>query len=379
MATSFNEEEMFQRLIESLPDEYAVIRQSMTGLRQLPIMDRVRILRDEEDKMTENAALAARFNQRDRRFNEHGRKFNERGHHSCRRSDSESSADRRRSKRATRHDPQPDAIFAKEGTQLKTVSIWKVPRNTAKQSSRSRTRVSPRSHVKGKEDSQAKKHKSRKVRAYDAESEEGDSYHESSEEESEEEETAAVSKDAASKIPSSSWVADSGASSHMTDQRNLFRSLTPIHRRVIKVGEGKLYATHVGEVVLKTENGHKVKLCGVYYVPYLSVNLLSGRKLCDAGLLGAFNRTTLRMVTKTGKTMLKATEAGGVYVVDWVARGINEMVALNAIERLVHAKPTAALSAMQVDTSSEQPERKHGQAYQLWHRRFAHLGHGILR
>ena len=53
-------------------------------------------------------------------------------------------------------------------------------------------------------------------------------------------EVAAHSQDLG-KVPPSLWVSDTGATAHMTNQRQLFRSLAPVKRRTIRVRGGKLY------------------------------------------------------------------------------------------------------------------------------------------
>ena len=51
-------------------------------------------------------------------------------------------------------------------------------------------------------------------------------------------EHAQISKESISKAPPSSWASDSAASSHMSDQPSIFRHMTQIKRRLIKVGGG---------------------------------------------------------------------------------------------------------------------------------------------
>ena len=71
------------------------------------------------------------------------------------------------------------------------------------------------------------KHGRKGHKAFDAETDEKSDFQlsePSSEDEDEsDEEIAALSKKVISKIPRSYWVADSGVSSHMTDQLQLFR------------------------------------------------------------------------------------------------------------------------------------------------------------
>ena len=138
-------------------------------------------------------------------------------------------------------------------------------------------------------------------------------------------ETAAISKGIACKIPKFDWVADSGASTHMTDQLQLFSGpLVRIKRRYIKVGGGRLVADYCGTAIMRDEKGNSVKLSSVLYVPNLGVNLLSGRRMCEKGLRGSFNEHSLLMHDSKGKLLLEAGESGGVYIVKKVAKGLDE-------------------------------------------------------
>ena len=66
------------------------------------------------------------------------------------------------------------------------------------------------------------------------------------------EEIAALSKELVSTIPRSSWIADTGATSHMTNQLRLFSEpLKSIKRRTIKVGGGRLYLVQCGTITMK--------------------------------------------------------------------------------------------------------------------------------
>src|SRR5438045_2688328 len=91
-------------------------------------------------------------------------------------------------------------------------------------------------------------------------------------------ETAAFTKDLLGKAIPSEWPADTGASSHMSDQPNLFRQLILIKRRMVKVGVGVLYANHKVTANLVCQDGSSMLLADCLYVPYLGVNLLSSRR-----------------------------------------------------------------------------------------------------
>jgi len=69
--------------------------------------------------------------------------------------------------------------------------------------------------------------------------------------------------------------------------------LTPIKRRTIRVGGGELHARHRGTVDVICEDGSSMVLADVLYVPRLGINLLSGRRMCQMGLEGAFDAENL--------------------------------------------------------------------------------------
>ena len=50
--------------------------------------------------------------------------------------------------------------------------------------------------------------------------------------------------------------------------------------------------------------------------PKLGVNLLSGRRMCEKGLIGSFDQHGLKMHDKQGKEIMEARQRGGVYIVE---------------------------------------------------------------
>ena len=173
-------------------------------------------------------------------------------------------------------------------------------------------------------------------RAYSADEDSDDESDESEDSSKDEdyEKIAALSKAAAGKVPKSAWVADSGASSYITDQLRLFNGpLIRIKRRTIKVGGGKLYADYCGTVTIKDRQGNSVLLSSTLYIPQLGVNLLSGKKICEKGLEGGFNRTKLYMRDKTGKRIITATQIGGVYIVTKIFRGLDDFALYATVKR----------------------------------------------
>jgi len=104
------------------------------------------------------------------------------------------------------------------------------------------------------------KGKGKRHRAFDAEvsdSNDDDFFSESEEEEKVGDEISALSKEAASKVLKSEWVADSGFFSHMTDQLQLFSGpLIWMRRRWIRVG-GDIYTLTIVEWSL-CESGQEI-------------------------------------------------------------------------------------------------------------------------
>ena len=175
-------------------------------------------------------------------------------------------------------------------------------------------------------------------------------------------ETCRLSKDIIGKASSSIWAGDTGASSHMSDQPSLFRRMTQIKRRTIRVGGGYLYADWKGEAQVVCKNGSSTWLSDVLLVPNLGINLLSGRRICAAGLKGRFNSHTLYF--KLGKKrIIQADMDDGLYIVSHIADGYGE----TAFQSVDHRAPIEGNDARDLEFSEKE-------RYMLYHRRFAHLG-----
>lgn len=193
----------------------------------------------------------------------------------------------------------------------------------------------------------------------------------------EEEECVFLTKESIRKTTPSTWPADTGASSHMSDQRHLFRELRPIPRRRIRVGGGVMYAREKGTANLVCKDGSSMLLQDVLYVPGLGVNLLSARRVCQAGLKGRFGAT--EMYFKLGKKkVIEATMHEGLYIVTHVAEGYGE-TAFASIDTNMQDATEEAL--MQTKPKRERSELTEDQkeVYMLMHRRFNHLEPNKLR
>ncbi|KAF7113203.1 hypothetical protein RHSIM_RhsimUnG0150200 [Rhododendron simsii] len=86
-----------------------------------------------------------------------------------------------------------------------------------------------------------------------------------------------------------SWVIDSGASFHVTSQRNFFASYTHGDFGHVRMGnEGVSKIVAMGDVCLETNTSCKLLLKDVRHVPDIRLNLISAGKLDDEGYKNQF-------------------------------------------------------------------------------------------
>lgn len=95
------------------------------------------------------------------------------------------------------------------------------------------------------------------------------------------------------------WIWDSGASSHMSANRNIFSSMRKLEPFPLMTGNGELMAYGIGEVPITLRVGGRqsiVKLNGVLWIPELTggYNLLSVPSLTNLGYTVVFNSTEVR-------------------------------------------------------------------------------------
>ncbi len=400
MSGLFKPERRFQALLQSLPDEYTVIRDVIDAQNKSDVEKGLQKLQEKEAqlKTTEAALWVKRGNERERT----GREQNKRKISHRRKSLSSSDSDQSR-----RRQPQRSlkCFLCGDGHRLADCSHLSAAQKLVK-----KRKGKGKTKHKGADDLQILtellKGKHKKHRAYNAKSDDSEISGDNEEDENEEsEDIAALSKDIVSKISEFDWVADSDASSHMTDQLRLFSdSLVRIKRRTIKVEGGKLYVNHCGTAVIRDRHENSVKLSSVLHVSKLGVNLLSERRMCEKGLQGSFDDKGLYMHDKRGKQMIEALECEGVYIVEIIANGLDEFALLSAMQRDVSSAFPAMHSSMNLDGSmnldhfaphtdvihhENEAEVDHDQLsfandkssklYKLWHRRFAHLGSAKLR
>lgn len=150
------------------------------------------------------------------------------------------------------------------------------------------------------------------------------------------------------------WVIDSGATNHMTREKNMFINLDNGCTQVSVADNTKILSEGSGDVKLDIAvNGcsEPVVLKNVMYVPNLSSNLLSVSKITDKGLIVVFDDLKCTVYCKSnfkisGNVIVTGNKSEGLYVVD---------------------RPVVqdSVRAMYADNQMAQHE--------LWHKRLGHL------
>ena len=146
------------------------------------------------------------------------------------------------------------------------------------------------------------------------------------------------------------WYLDSGASIHMTYQREVFEDLKTNNTKIVLADGSTVEAVGVGiaEIPLLLDGEHAtVKLSQVHYCPDLDSNLLSLGTLESKGLTWSSGKGSM-LIRNGNKTIMEGFRKGTVYVL---------------------SQPNSERAM----ATSTQPTDD------LWHRRLGHLGLGDLK
>lgn len=112
------------------------------------------------------------------------------------------------------------------------------------------------------------------------------------------------------KMSNTAWIADSGASVHMTHCRDWLRKYKPFKEKIrIELGDDRFMLAE-GSGIIDTHQGI---LTNVYYVPEASSNLFSLGAATDNGFSIAIDANSLR-VMQGKRTALRAVKQNGVYL-----------------------------------------------------------------
>ena len=126
------------------------------------------------------------------------------------------------------------------------------------------------------------------------------------------------------------WLLDSGSTSHMTCDVEIFDKLQKEEREITLADkEGrKLISRGIGEVPMKQEaikNG--VRLKNVLCVPDLNTNLLSVAKFTDYGYDVKFNKYGAKIYKDQGRVQMTAVRRGNAYYVESMATSHEVVIA----------------------------------------------------
>ncbi|KMQ86061.1 retrovirus-related pol polyprotein from transposon tnt 1-94 [Lasius niger] len=141
------------------------------------------------------------------------------------------------------------------------------------------------------------------------------------------------------------WYVDSGATSHMTNNKKFFQELKEINRSVMVANGQRLVAEGKGKGILKCVNKDgettAVMVKDVLYIPSIAENLLSVRRLAIKGLTVNFDNS--RCVIACGK------------------------------REIAHAEPSMGMYKLQLKEIAMSMKSRHTLLCQhTWHRKFGH-------
>jgi hypothetical protein len=108
---------------------------------------------------------------------------------------------------------------------------------------------------------------------------------------------------------------DSGCSRHMTRNKKLFFSLTPLsHKEYVTFGDDKKGKV-LGTDVIKVNDCFTLN--DVALVDMLTYNLLSVSQLCDADLSVLFRKSDSHVLDSSGKRVCGISHIGNVFQADF--------------------------------------------------------------
>ena len=356
MKESYDDTELLMRLLDCLPSSYNTTVDTLKARGNVTTLEALRILQDKEgDLKTESGMVAYSRNRYSSKYKHEQRRSRSRS-----RSETtprqhlqgrDFSSPQRKSRRKK---PGQECFLCGDDYTLKHCDL----------------RALLVAFVK------KLRQRKKKGRAYNAESESEDSEPPQEEDDNDDDnEIAALTQELARKLPQTTWIADTGASSHMTDKLDLFRGpLVEMTRRIIKVGGGYLYSSRYGDIEIPGRTGKPITIQRVYYVPNLGANLLSCRRLCTLGLRGEFDIKAIKLFNLRNECVLRARHSEGVYIVEWIDK------LPTRVSNTMHSYwANAFWSKDSWNKQRTSTSGKRDKDFVLMHRRFGHMGNEVLR
>lgn len=142
------------------------------------------------------------------------------------------------------------------------------------------------------------------------------------------------------KINNKEWYIDSGATSHMTGEKEWFINFSEeeIGREVTIANDEKLYTAGTGDVVVNI-NGSSTTIEKVTYVPNLGTNLLSVNSMVQKGLGVKFNQKgSVIYEEETEDIVATATNVQGLYKLNTQEEKVNIAVVKLSSHELWHRR-----------------------------------------
>ena len=164
-----------------------------------------------------------------------------------------------------------------------------------------------------------------------------------------------------------SWIADSGATEHMSDKRQWFTNFHPVHDKCWSVSIADnhlLYVRGVGDIIVHaTINGvvKPFKLQNGLYVPHLRRNLISVSRLTEKHVAIIHIRNECKMLTNdgAGRLLMSGSKADGLWKLD-----------------IVVVTPSSTANLVSAENSSPGQSSRSTLSLHRWHTR---LGHASFR
>ena len=100
------------------------------------------------------------------------------------------------------------------------------------------------------------------------------------------------------------------------------------------------------------KDGNSIRLSDVLYMDKVDVNLLSGKHMCKKGLRESFDQNGLYMHDQFDKLVVKATEQGGVYVVERIANRYDSFALYSSMQHDPNITFPAQVDAIMEDQLS---------------------------
>lgn len=108
------------------------------------------------------------------------------------------------------------------------------------------------------------------------------------------------------------WFVDSGATNHMSSEKDLFEEIEECNKNIYLADDRIVKAFGKGDIILKTKDGDSVRLKEVLYIPKLGSNLFSVSKCLRFGYSVKFDKSRCE-ISKENKVVMTATSINGMF------------------------------------------------------------------